>query len=383
MSKSSIIGVGMTAVGEMWDRSLREIAAEAVQYAMADAGLQRVDAIYVANAYGSTFNQQTNLGALIADFCGLNGVEAFCIEAGEASGGAAIRAAHLAVQSGEIGSVLVLGVEKPTDIVGSGRVRAKTISLDADYEAVHGATLTGMAALMMRRYMYEFGLDVSAFEGFSINAHANGKKNERAMYRNTIKPGVFANAPLVAEPVNLFDEAPDGDGAAAIIITREESAADLVPQPITIAGSAAVTDHFMIQDRPEMLRLSAAASSAERALAQAGLSMDDLHALEIHDQYTILAALSLEALGYAEAGKGWELAANGSILSSGKLPICTFGGLKSRGNPTGASGVYQAVEAVLQLRGQAGANQIAHVRNMLIQNLGGLGNSAYTHILRA
>lgn len=383
MGKSSIIGVGMTAVGEMWDRSLRDIAAEAVQAAMADAGLQRVDALYVANAYSSTFNQQTNLGALLADFCGLNGIEALCVEAGEASGGAAIRAAHLAVQSGELDSVMVLGVEKPTDIVGPGRVRAKTISLDADYEAVHGATTTGMAALMMRRYMHEYGLEISAFEGFSINAHANGKKNERAMYRNAIKPGVFANAPLVAEPVNLFDEAPDGDGAAALIITREESAADLVPQPITIAGSACVTDHFMLQDRSEMLRLTSAAASAERALAQAGLTRDDLQALELHDQYTILAALSLEALGFADAGKGWELAANGTISATGRLPICTFGGLKSRGNPAGASGVYQAVEAVLQLRGQAGANQIANVRNMLIQNLGGLGSNAFTHVLTA
>jgi acetyl-CoA C-acetyltransferase len=382
MGRSAIIGVGMTAAGEMWDRSLREIAAEAVQGALSDAGLQHVDAIYVANAYGSTFNQQTHLGALLADFCGLSGVEAFTIESGDASGGAALRAAHLAVQSGEIQTALVLGVEKPTDIVGSARVRAKTIALDADYEAVHGATSTAMAALLMRRYLEEYGLDTSVFEGFSINAHANGKKNEKAMYRNVIKPGAFAHAPMVANPVSLFDEAPDADGAAAVVLTKEESALDLVPQPVVIAGSGAATDKFMIQDRMPMLRLEAAALSAARAFAQAGVTKDDVQMLELHDSFTVIAALSLEALGYADAGKGWELATSGAILSSGSLPMSTFGGLKSRGNPAGATGIYQAVEAVLQLRGQAGSNQIKDVKHALIQNLGGLGASAFTHILR-
>jgi acetyl-CoA C-acetyltransferase len=382
MNKTAIIGIGMTPVGEHWEQSLREIAAEAAQAAMTDAGHPKIDALYIGNAYGSSFNQQTQLGALIADYLGLKGVEAYSIEAGDASGGVALRTGHLAVLSGQVETALVLGLEKATDIVGSNRVKARNISLDADYEAAQGATLPALAALLMRRYMHEYGLDLSAFEGFSINAHANGKRNPYAMYRNTIKAGAFANAPMVAEPVSLFDGAPDGDGAAAVIISRADSAQDKVAQPVEIIASAVATDSFMLQERLDPLWLSGVEQSFNRALAQANMSRADLDLLELHDAFTILTAMSLEAAGFAERGRGWQLAQEGAIALNGRLPLSSFGGLKSRGNPAGATGIYQAVEAVLQLRGKAGENQIADARTALIQNMGGLGSTVVSHILR-
>jgi acetyl-CoA C-acetyltransferase len=362
---------------------LRELAIEAASSALSQANVQGVDAIFVANSYSSTFNSQSQLGPLMADALQLHGCEAVTVEAGNASGGMAIRAAHQAVRSGEIETALVLGVEKVTDIVASGRVKALNVSLDADEEAIHGATLTSLAALLIRRYMHEYDVPLSAFEGFSINAHANGKKNPMAMYRNAIKAGAFANAPMIAEPVSLFDSAPDGDGAAAIVITALERAEDLVAKPIKIVGSAAATDTLALQHRSHPLYLEAVNISANKALAQAKLELSDVQAMELHDAFTILTVLSLEAMGLAERGRGWELAANqGEQISlTGKLPLCTFGGLKSRGNAAGAAGVYQAVEATLQLRGEAGANQIATPSNILIQNIGGLGSTVATHIL--
>ncbi|QPC81250.1 thiolase domain-containing protein [Phototrophicus methaneseepsis] len=383
MTNTAIIGVGMTPVSEHWGVSLRELAAEAAIQALQDAGVQRPDVVYVANAYGSTFNSQAHLGALIADFLNLTGVEAYTIEAGDASGGAALRAAHLAVASGDVRTALVIGVEKATDIVASARVAARNISLDADYESRHGATLPAMAALLMRRYMYEFGVELGAFEGFSLNAHLNGSLNANAMYRNKLRAGAFAKAPMVAEPVSLFDGAPDGDGAAAVVIASAESAPDLSPQPIYIKGSAAATDAFMIQERADMLSFSAVAASTEKALHQAGASINDMSLYELNDAFTIMTALSLEAMGLAERGAGWQLAGNeGADLGlTGKLPISTFGGMKSRGNPAGAAGVYQAVEASLQLRGSAVDNQVQGASKALIQNLGGLASTAVTHIL--
>jgi acetyl-CoA C-acetyltransferase len=381
MTQTAIVGIGMTPVSEHWGLSLRELAAEAGQKAFEDAGLDKVDALYIANAYGSTFNGQTHLGALIADYMGLRGIEAYTVEAGDASGGVALRTAHTAVLSGLVNTAMVIGVEKATDLVGSSRTRARTVSLDADYEAIHGSTLSAMAALLMRRYMHEYGLELSAFEGFSINAHANGKKNEYAMYRNTIRQGAFANAPMVAEPVSLFDNAPDGDGAAAVIITRLNIAQDLVPQPVIIAGSSVATDTFMLQEREDMLQLKAGQLSTQRALQQAQVTLDAIDLFELHDGFTILAALSLEAAGFAQRGEGWKLASE-SITLSGNIPISTFGGLKSRGNPAGAAGVYQAVEACLQLRGTAGTNQVADAKVAMLQNMGGLGSTVATHILR-
>jgi len=388
MQEVAIIGVGQTPVGEHWESSLRMLAADAVQAALADAGLETVDALYVGNAFGAPFSSQSHLGALLADTCGLPGIEAFTIEAADASGGAALRTAYMAVASGAVNTAMVLGVEKSSDTIGPARVGARNTSLDADYESIQGATITALAAMLMRRYMLEYGLELSAFEGFSVNAHANGAKNANAMYRNILKPGAFARAPMIADPVSLFDSAPDADGAAAVILTRAERAADLVPQPVYISASAAATDTLALHDRKDPLYLSAVNLSTAKAFAQAGLAPSSIDLFELHDAYTILSVLALEAAGFAERGQGWKLAAqpsvgtDGVIGLSGSLPISTFGGLKSRGNPVGATGVYQAVEASLQLRGAAGANQVNGAKTALLQNLGGLGSTVVTHILQ-
>jgi acetyl-CoA C-acetyltransferase len=235
----------------------------------------------------------------------------------------------------------------------------------------------------MRRYMHEYNLTLDAFEGFSINAHANGGRSEQAMYRNSIKPGRFASAPMVAEPVSLFDMAPDADGAAAVILTSAERAQDMVPRPIRIAASAAATDTLTLHDRADMLFLRAAHLSAHKAYARAGITPGDVNLFELHDSFTVISALTLEATGFAERGLGWKLAKNGAIGLNSQLPISTFGGLKARGNPAGATGLYQAVEAVLQLRGAAGNNQVPGAQTALIQNLGGLGSTAISHILQS
>lgn len=383
MRDVSIIGIGQTPVGEHWDTDLRSLGIEAVRTAMEDGGVKQVDALYVGSAYGATVSSQSQIGPLIADYAGLRGVEAFTIEAGDASGGAALRTGYLAVASGAVEMAVVLGVEKSTDTVGAERVFARSVSLDTDYELVHGATLPALAALLMRRYMFEYGVELSAFENFSINAHANGAKNPNAMYRNLLKPGGFARAPMIADPVTLFDGAPDADGAAAVILTSAERAADLVPQPIHIAASAAATDTLTLHDRADLLDFEAVRLSFDKAIAQAGITRDELDLFELHDAFTIISTLTLEAAGFAARGEGWRIAADQKIGLSADLPLSTFGGLKSRGNPVGATGIYQAVEATLQLRSAAGSNQVPEARVAMIQNMGGLGSTVITHILKS
>lgn len=380
MQNVSIIGIGQTAVGEHWEVPLRHMALQATQAALADAGIATVDALVVGNALGGALSKQHQLGALVADFAGLRGVEALRVEAADASGGMALRQGYLMVASGAAQTVLVLGVEKVTDVVGSARGAAMLSFTDSEYEAAQGATPVALAALLMRRYMHEYGVQVADFAGFSVNAHANGGKNPNAMYRNAIRADRFASAPVVAEPVNLFDVAPEGDGAAAVILTTSEAAMDRVPQPIRILGSAAATDSIAIGERRDLLFLMAANLSAGRAYEQAGINPQDVDLLELHDSTTILATLALEASGFAERGEGWRLAAEGKIGLKGSLPLSTFGGLKSRGNPFGATGVYQAVEIALQLRGQAGDNQVADPQIGMAQNVGGLGATVVTHL---
>jgi len=219
MSEVVIAGIGQTPVEEHWDKSLRKLAYYALEAAMEDSGGLRPQALFVGNMLASQLSRQAHLGALIADFAGLIGIEAATIEAGNASGGAALRAGYMAVASGQVDVALVVGVEKFSDMVGSDIDAALATGGDSDYEAVQGLTPTAVAALLMRRYLYETGATHQAFAGFPLVAHANGAGNPNAMYRKPIKPETYLNAGLVSDPLNLFDVAPYADGAAAVILT--------------------------------------------------------------------------------------------------------------------------------------------------------------------
>lgn len=383
MQDIAIIGLGRTSVGEHWELSLRELALEAIQAAMQDAhlGPNDIDAVIIGNALANVMGRQTHLGPLIASFAGLHGIEAHVVEAADASGGLALRQGVAMVASGLASTVLVLGVEKVTDCVGSERNAALAVTLDAEFEGIQGATPAAIAGLLMRRYLHTYQLGLEHFEGFSINAHANGSKNPGAMFRNTIKAGRFAAAPMVADPVNLFDIAPEADGAAAVIITSMERALDKVATPIRILGSGAATDTLGLYERDNLLYLSAVNLAVGRALQQSNKRLSDLEVLELHDSFTVLSALQLEAAGFAPAGEGWTLAAEKQIGLTGKLPISTFGGLKARGNPLGATGVYQALEVALQLRHEAGDNQVNSLPHIgMALNLGGTGSTAVAHV---
>ena len=382
MTDVVIAGVGQTPVGEHWDTSLRELSLNAIEGAIQDAGGIQPQALFVSNMLAPTISGQAHLGALIADFAGLTGIEAVTVEGAGASGGLALRQAYMMVSAGSADAALVLGIEKLTDQTGSGVEAAIATSVDSDYEAVQGLTPTAQAALIMRRYMHEFELEHEIFAGIPVVAHANGASNPNAMFRRAISVEAYNRAGMVNDPLNMFDIAPGADGAAALLLARRE----LLPPAfshtlVRISGSAAVTDTLALHDRPDPLAFHAARLSVERACRQAGIMPQDVHLFELFDAYSIYAILSLEAAGFAERGHGWELAQVDLLSLGGELPISTFGGLKARGNPGGATGVYQAVEAVLQLRGQADANQVPDAARALVQSLGGPASSAVTHVL--
>jgi len=381
MRDVSIIGIGQTNVGEHWDTSLRHLALEAITTAALEANVDHIDGLFVGNMLAGELSGQGNLGALIADFVGLRGVEAVTVEAASASGGAAVRQAVLAVAGGMMDFALVVGVEKLSDVVGSASITAQATATDSDYEAAHGVTPLAIAAMMMRRYMHEYDAALADFAAFSINAHLNAGTNPYAMFHNKLSVASFIKAPMVADPINLFDAAAPADGAAAIVIAPTDWARQRGDGSIRMAASAVATDALAIADRHDPLWLTAAEASAHKAYRQAGMTAKDVHFAELHDAASVLAALSLEACGFAERGQGVNFAKGGGIARDGKTPISTLGGLKGRGDPGGATGVYQLVEAAQQLRGQAGPNQIANARVGLTQSLGANGATAITHIL--
>ena len=384
MTDIVIAGIGQTEVGEHWDISLRELAFEAIQAAVKDSGGLKPQALFVGNMLSPNLSNQAHLGALLTDYAGLTGIEAVTVEAAGASGGAALRQGYLAVKSGLVDVALVVGVEKFTDKVGSDVDAAIATTGDSDYEAVQGLTASAQAALLMRRYMHEYHVPADGFAGFALTAHANGAGNQYAMFQKAIKPETYAKAEMVSDPLNMFDMAPNADGAAALVLTRR----DLIPSNwpashplVKVAGSAASADTLALHDRKDPLFFDTAQISAGKAMKQVGLPLDGIDFFEYHDAFSIYAALQLEAVGFAIKGSGWKLAAEGAIGLKGRIPCATMGGMKARGFPGGAAGVYQAVEATIQLRGQAGKNQVESARFGLIQSLGGPASTAVSHIL--
>ncbi|MCX6055266.1 MAG: thiolase domain-containing protein [Chloroflexi bacterium] len=377
-----IAGIGQLPVGEHFNLSLRQMGVRALLAAIQDSGGIRPQALYIGNMLGSILSHQANLGALFTDYANLDGIEAYTTEASGASGAAAIRLAYLAILSGYVDTVAVLGVEKWTDMAQSESETAMSEGLDFDYESMQGLTEVGQAGLLMKRYLHEYNLPENALSGFPIQAHSNGVNNPNAIYRKSITNEIYDNAEKVSDPLNLFDRAPYADGAAALILTRRELLGKNFPhKTVRILGSSVSIDTLALHDRKSPLAFEAAKRAVQHACAQAGIMPIYTDVLELDDSYSIYAALTLEACGYAEPGEAPQLARGGSLAPNAIRPCFTMGGCKARGNPIGAKGVYQAVEAVLQLRGLAGKNQVHDARLAITLSLGGPASTAIAHVL--
>ena len=384
MREVAILGIGQTKIDEHWDLSLREIGGNAAFAAMQDAGMDKVDALFVGNMLSPIIDGQNQLGTYFSDWIGLWKQEAVKVEAACASGAAAFRAGLMAVSAGDIESALVVGVEKMTDKAGHDITAALATAADADYEVEQGISFVGINALIMRRYMHEFGWQHSDFAPFSINAHANAIHNPFARLHQKINVDQFEKSSMVATPINLMDASPIGDGAAGVIIVPAEKVASLRGKPrITVASSASATDTIAVHSRKDPLFLSAAYESSKRAYEMANVEPEDIDVFELHDAFSIMSALSLEACGFAERGQGVRLGLDNEISPNGRVPVCTRGGLKARGHPVGATGIYQIVEVVQQLRGECGKTQVDGAKIGMAQNIGGSGATIITHILKA
>lgn len=381
MREVAVIGIGQTTIDEHWDKSLKELAGEAALAAMQDAGVNGVDGVFVGNMMSGSANRQQQLGAHIADWIGVRYANAMHIESACSSGSAAFRSGLMAVGSGMMDTVLVVGVEKMTDSPGSEITAQLATAADADWEVFQGVSFIALNALVMNRYMHEYGWERHHFSQFSINSHANAVHNPVARLGKPLTEKGYLNAPMICPPISLMDSSSVGDGAAAVVIVPAEQLKRYPQQKVVkVLGSGAATDTIAIHGRKQPLWLTAAEKSALKAYGQAGITPADIDLFELHDAFTIMAALSLEACGFAQPGQGPRLALDGEIAIGGRIPVCTRGGLKARGHPVGATGIYQIVEVVQQLRGEANGTQVENARIGMTQNIGGSGSNMITHI---
>jgi acetyl-CoA C-acetyltransferase len=279
--------------------------------------------------------------------------------------------------------VVVAGVEQMTDRPGDQVTAALAMAADADFEAENGLSFVALNALLMRRYMHEYEVCHADFAPFAINAHKNAVGNPNALFPHAITAEDFCAAKMIADPVNLLDSSPVCDGAAAVVLCPTALARPFNARPVRVRASSAATDSIAVHDRRDLLGLEGAALSASKAYVQAKLTPKDIDVFELHDAFTIMSVLSLEACGFAERGRGVRLGSEGDIAIGGQIPITTMGGLKARGHPVGATGIYQIIEVALQLREQAGTNQVRDARLGMAQNIGGSGATVVTTILEA
>ena len=273
----------------------------------------------------------------------------------------------------------MVGAEKTSDALPDEAEAARAGGLDSMREASFGFGPAVASGLGMQRYLAEHGVDRGLFFHLPRTAHLHASDNPGAFFPWELPQEQYSRAQIVAHPLNVCDCAPLCDGAAAVVLARPSGSGDAV----RIEGSAAVTAPTGISSPVIDLDLPAATRSARLALDRAGADLGDISIFDLHDSSSFLAALSVEAVGLADRGRALEAAAGDAFVRGGPKPLWTFGGLKARGHAPGASGVYQIVEAALQLRGEAGAAQVRGASAALVQCLGSFGSTAVTHILRA
>jgi acetyl-CoA C-acetyltransferase len=383
MRSVSVIGIGMTKWGELWEKSLRDIFVETALLAIEDAGVDRIDSMYVGCMSSGLFIGQEHLASLLSDYLGRNPVPAARVESACSSGGLALRQGFIDVASGMSDIVLVGGVEKMTDVNGHEATYALGTAADQEYEGYHGLTFPGLYAMMAHAHMAKYGTTREQLAMVAVKNHDNGSKNPLAQFPFKITVEGVLSSVLVADPLRILDCSPITDGAAAVILCPSDMAKRMKKPAVRIAGSGQATDTIALSSRKDITWIESTHIAAQKALAMAGRKIEDIDLFEVHDCFTIAEIMVSEALGIVERGRGGKAVEEGLTSLQGKFPVNPSGGLKAKGHPVGATGVAQAVEVVKQLRGEAGARQVGGAKLGLTQNMGGTGGSSLVHIFEA
>lgn len=383
MRDVAIIGVGLMKWGELWKKPLRDIFVEAALNAIDDANVDKLDSMYIGCMSGGLFVGQEHLGSMLADYLGQKNIPAARVESACASGGLAVKLGYLEVASGMSNIVLAGGVEKMTDVDGSGATAALATAADQEYEVYNGATFPGLYAMIARAHMDKYKTTREQLAKVAVKNHKNGANNPYAQFQMNITVNDVVNSVMVADPLRILDCSPITDGAAALIMCDLETAKKISKKPLVkIIGIGHATDTIALHSRKDLTTLDSTVKAAEQAYKMADVKPKDINVAEVHDCFTIAEIVVSEDLGFFEKGEGGCAVADGRTEIEGEIPINPSGGLKSKGHPVGATGVAQVAEIVKQLRGEADKRQVKNARIGLTQNMGGSGGSSIIHILK-
>ena len=383
MRRVAIVGIGHGKFGIRSDASLRELAFEAVKACVDDAGvpLKEVESM-VTGIAGDEFSFALQPSAQVHDYIGFHPKPNYRVEGACATGSVALRTGWMNVASGLADLVLVVGVEKmtevptpvATDIMGRGG--------DATWEYPFGTTFPGYYAMIANAHMAEFGTTEEQLARVAVKNHYYGSLNPYAQMQKEITLEKALASFTVAHPLKLFDCSLITDGAAAVLLAAEERVRSISKKPVWIDGLGMATDTMRISERKSLTSILATREAAKAAYKMANIGPGDIDVATVHDCFTIAEIVAYEDLGFCERGEGGKLIAAKETYVGGKIPVNVDGGLKSKGHPLGATGVSMAVEITKQLRGEAGPRQVKDAEIGLSHNVGGTGQVVAVHIFR-
>ncbi|MGI0140177.1 MAG: thiolase C-terminal domain-containing protein [Thermoplasmata archaeon] len=375
---AAIVGAGHTRFGVL-DAGPRELMREAVDAAVlsVDHGMstKEISEGFLASlGFGGW--QIGNSSAALAEAAGKVGIPVTRVENACASGGFALRAAVRAVELGRTDLVLVVGLEKMTDVPSARRRYWLGVSGDTEWERGAGLTFAGVYGLLAARYVADHPNAEDALVAVAVKNHANGALNPNAHFQKAVTPEAVRAAPRVAAPLGLYDCCPVSDGAAAVLIARGDQAKRYTDTPVHIVATGAASDSLAVQERAKLTEFAATHAAARTAFLDAEWANDAPDLFEVHDCFTIAELLALEDLGVVARGGAVDLTLSGATARTGRHPVNPDGGLKAKGHPIGATGVSQAYEVFLQLREDADRRQVPGAERALSHNVGGSGASA-------
>ena len=383
MRKVAIVGIGHGKFGVRSDASLRELVFEAVKACLDDSGitLKEVDSM-VTGVAGDEFSFGIQPSAQVHDYIGFHPKPNFRVEGACATGSMAVRTGWMNVASGLADLVLVVGVEKMTEVPTSVATDIMGRGGDATWEYPFGTTFPGYYAMIANAHMAQFGTTEQQMAMVAVKNHYYGSLNPYAHMQKKIDLEKAITSFMVAHPLKLFDCSLITDGAAAILLASEEKAKAISKKPVWFAGLALTTDTMRITERDSLTSIMATREAARTAYRMAGIGPSDIDVATVHDCFTIAEIVAYEDLGFCEKGEGGKLIEAKETYVGGKIPVNVDGGLKSKGHPLGATGVSMAIEITKQLRGEAGERQVKNAGIGLTHNVGGTGQVVAIHIFR-
>ena len=383
MRKVGIVGIGHGKFGVRSDASLRELTFEAVKACLEDSGLtlREVDSM-VTGVAGDEFAFNVQPSAMVHDYIGFYPRPNFRVEGACATGSVALRTGWMNIASGLADLVLVVGVEKMTEVTTSMATEIMGRAGDATWEYPFGMTFPGYYAMIANAHMAEFGTTEEQMAMVAVKNHYYGSLNPFAHMQKEITLDKALTSFTVAHPLKLYDCSLITDGAAAVLLASEEKAKAITKKPVWIAGLGLATDTMRLGDRASLTSLLATREAARMAYKMAGIGPADIDIGTVHDCFTIAEIIAYEDLGFCERGEGGKLIGAKETYLDGKIPVNVDGGLKSKGHPLGATGISMAIEITKQLRGEAGARQVKNPEIGLTHNVGGSGQIALVHIFR-